>query len=227
MKFIKNFLIWSFKWTFELIPIIVIIWIITIILRRAHDIWQFITQITFLNKLLPSHETIDSIISLLSFMIIAYIIHNITKRWIWAFIRKKFDNLLKKFPIFGKLYKTSKNVVNVLKENNEQNKPNIIWLIKYDVSYSIGFIVYKKDLIESELVPVFIPAPPIPTSWNLNLMEKDRILVMDTTWEDAASYILSLGVDVSNSINLSLKDIKKLPTLTKYLEKIESNEIKN
>ncbi len=214
---IRRFLLWALKWTFELIPIILIIWVFNISFKWLYGIWAFISKVTFLNKILPNHDIWDSIISILLFLLIAYFFNKLTKKGLWKLIHIKFDKFLRKFPLLGKIYRGWAEMIGIIKENKENNKKNIIVAIKYDDSFSLGFVVYNKNLKKGNKAPVFIPDPPIPTGWSLNIMEKKRILVLDTTWEDATKYLLSLGANSSESMIKNIENLENLPTLDVWL----------
>ena len=83
--------------------------------------------------------------------------------------------------------------------NNSNNKKSVV-LIQYPRkgSWAVGFAtkdnkgeISKKT--NADLVNVFVPTTPNPTSGFLLMFPKDEVIYLDMTFEEASKFIVSAG----------------------------------
>jgi uncharacterized membrane protein len=118
----------------------------------------------------------------------------VTKKLILAF-----DNLMSKVPLLNKIYGTIKQVNEAFTSSKKTSFKQVV-MIEYPRkgTYSIGFITNEtvseaQDKTGENMVCVFIPTTPNPTSGFLVLAQKDEIIKLDMSVADAIKYIVSLG----------------------------------
>ena len=124
-----------------------------------------------------------------------------------SFIGKKlldlFNNVLKKIPILRTFYSAVGQMTETFTKTNK-GKKNVV-LVEYPRkgSWAVGFatkensgeisIKTKKDLIN-----VFVPTTPNPTSGFLLMFPKDDVIYLDLTFEEASKFIISAGTSNPN-----------------------------
>ena len=119
-----------------------------------------------------------------------------------SFLGKKFfeffNNLLKKIPILRTIYSAIGQMTETF-TNNEKDKRNVV-LLEYPRKgvWAVGFATKdNKGIIEKnikqELVNVFLPTTPNPTSGFLLLVPKKELIYLDVTFEQASRFIVSAG----------------------------------
>ena len=119
-----------------------------------------------------------------------------------SFIGKKvlqlFNDLLKKIPILRTIYSAIGQMAETFAPQKE-NKKSVV-LIEYPRkgSWAVGFAtkdnkgeISKKT--NQNLVNVFVPTTPNPTSGFLLMFPKDEIIYLDMTFEEASKFIVSAG----------------------------------
>jgi len=118
----------------------------------------------------------------------------VTKKLILAF-----DNLMSKVPLLNKIYGTIKQVNEAFTSSKKTSFKQVV-MIEYPRkgTYSIGFITNEtvseaQDKTSENMVCVFIPTTPNPTSGFLVLAQKDEIIKLDMSVADAIKYVVSLG----------------------------------
>ena len=81
----------------------------------------------------------------------------------------------------------------------EANKKNVV-LVEYPRkgSWAVGFATKDNsgeitNKTQKELVNVFVPTTPNPTSGFLLMFPKDEIIYLDMTFEEASKFIVSAG----------------------------------
>ena len=65
-----------------------------------------------------------------------------------------------------------------------------IWVVGFATKENKGIIEKK---VNEELVNVFVPTTPNPTSGFLLMFPKDEVIYLDMTFEEASKFIVSAG----------------------------------
>ena len=119
-----------------------------------------------------------------------------------SFIGKKFfdlfNNILKKIPILRTIYSAINQMTESLtKSDNKQKSVVLLEYPKKDV-WAVGFATKENtgiinDKIGNELVNVFVPTTPNPTSGFLLMVPKKNLIFLDISFEQASKFIVSAG----------------------------------
>ena len=114
-------------------------------------------------------------------------------------ILKFVNDLFKRIPILRTIYSALGQMTESLAPNKKNNKKSVV-LIQYPRkgSWAVGFAtkdnkgeISKKT--NSELVNVFVPTTPNPTSGFLLMFPKEEIIYLDMSFEEASKFIVSAG----------------------------------
>jgi uncharacterized membrane protein len=119
-----------------------------------------------------------------------------------TFIGKKFlqiiDDLFKRMPILRTIYSAIGQMTDSFREQ-EGNKKSVV-LVEYPRkgSWAVGFATKEntgeiKNKTNINLVNVFVPTTPNPTSGFLLMIPKDDLIYLDMTFEEASKFIVSAG----------------------------------
>jgi len=119
-----------------------------------------------------------------------------------SFIGKKllnaFDNILNKIPILRTIYSAFSQMLETFTKS-EVNKKNVV-LVEYPRkgTWAVGFATNKntgeiKNKIGQEVINVFVPTTPNPTSGFLLMFPKEDVIYLDITFEQASKFIVSAG----------------------------------
>ena len=125
-----------------------------------------------------------------------------------TFIGKKFlqiiDDLFKRMPILRTIYSAIGQMTDSFREQ-EGNKKSVV-LVEYPRkgSWAVGFATKEntgeiKDKTNINLVNVFVPTTPNPTSGFLLMIPKDDLIYLDMTFEEASKFIVSAGTSKPKS----------------------------
>ena len=118
------------------------------------------------------------------------------------FIGKKFfeffNNILKRIPILRTIYSAIGQMTESFTktENNEKSVVLLeyprkgIWVVGFATKENKGII---KNEVKKELVNVFVPTTPNPTSGFLLMIPKDDLIYLDVSFEQASKFIVSAG----------------------------------
>ena len=133
------------------------------------------------------------------------LIGGISLSFIGKRILKLVNDLFKRIPILRTIYSAIGQMTESLAPNKRNNKKSVV-LIQYPRkgSWAVGFAtkdnkgeISKKT--NSDLVNVFVPTTPNPTSGFLLMFPKDEIIYLDMTFEEASKFIVSAGTSDTNT----------------------------
>ena len=119
-----------------------------------------------------------------------------------SFLGKKFlnifDNILKKIPILRTIYSAIVQMTETFTKSDNKKK-NVV-LVEYPRkgSWAVGFATKENtgeisNKTKQELINVFIPTTPNPTSGFLLMFPKEDVIYLDLTFEEASKFIVSAG----------------------------------
>ena len=129
------------------------------------------------------------------------------------------DRIVTQIPIISRIYIAIREISEaIFSEKREVFRKAI--LIEYPRKgiYSIAFFTQDtrgpvQDALDCDVVSVFVPTTPIPTSGYLLFVPKDQILELDMSVEDALKLVISGGsIHLKNRrewMSLSARSLKK------------------
>jgi len=111
---------------------------------------------------------------------------------------KIFEDILQRIPILRTIYSAITQMIETFTKSKGDAK-NVV-LVEYPRkgSWAVGFATKENttgigDKIKQNLVNVFIPTTPNPTSGFLLMFPKEDVIYLDITFEQASKFIVSAG----------------------------------
>ena len=152
------------------------------------------------NELNPNHYLpyyIPGVEIFISIIIITFI------GWLsLSFIGKRLLSLiniiLKKIPLLRTIYSALGQMTETFAKT-EKNKNNVViveyprkgtWAVGFATKENVGEISEKT---KQNLINVFVPTTPNPTSGFLLMFQKNEVIFLDMTFEEASKFIVSAG----------------------------------
>ncbi len=119
-----------------------------------------------------------------------------------SFIGKKFlqliNDLFKRIPILRTIYSAVGQMTQSFAQN--KNKKKSVVLVEYPRkgTWAVGFATKKntgeiKRKTKENLINVFVPTTPNPTSGFLLMFPKKDVIYLDISFEEASKFIVSAG----------------------------------
>jgi uncharacterized membrane protein len=119
-----------------------------------------------------------------------------------SFLGKKFlqiiDDLFKRIPILRTIYSAIGQMTDSFR-NEESNKKSVV-LLEYPRKnvWAVGFATKDNDgeikkKTNKNLVNVFVPTTPNPTSGFLLMVPKEDLIYLEMSFEEASKFIVSAG----------------------------------
>ena len=119
-----------------------------------------------------------------------------------SFIGKKifdlFNNILKKIPILRTIYSAIGQMTESFTKTDNNQKSVVlleyprkgVWAVGFATKENTGII---RDKVKEDLVNVFVPTTPNPTSGFLLMVPKKDLIYLDVSFEQASKFIVSAG----------------------------------
>ena len=119
-----------------------------------------------------------------------------------SFLGKKFfelfNNILKKIPILRTIYSAIGQMTESFTKKDDNQKSVVlleyprkgVWAVGFATKENEGLI---KEKIKEDLINVFVPTTPNPTSGFLLLVPKKDLIYLDISFEQASKFIVSAG----------------------------------
>ena len=109
-----------------------------------------------------------------------------------------FNKILKRIPILRTIYSAIGQMTQTFTKS-DSSKNNVV-LIEYPRkgTWAVGFATKDNEgeiskKTNQNLVNVFVPTTPNPTSGFLLMFPKDEVIYLDMTFEEASKFIVSAG----------------------------------
>ena len=124
-----------------------------------------------------------------------------------SFIGKKlleiFNNILKRIPFLRTIYSAIEQMISTFTTKEEGKKSVVLVEYPRKGTWAVGFATKDNtgeitDKTKKNLVNVFVPTTPNPTSGFLLMFPKEEIVYLDMTFEQASKFIVSAGTSNPN-----------------------------
>ena len=118
------------------------------------------------------------------------------------FIGKKllevFNNILKRIPILRTIYSAIVQMTETFTKNDDKKKSVVLVEYPRKGSWAVGFATKDNTgeisaKTKKQLINVFVPTTPNPTSGFLLMFPKEDVIHLDLSFEEASKFIVSAG----------------------------------
>ncbi len=126
------------------------------------------------------------------------IIGSLSLSFIGKKILKIFNDILKRIPILRTIYSAIGQMTETLAPNKGSKKSVVLIEYPRKGSWAVGFATRENEgeiskKTNTNLVNVFVPTTPNPTSGFLLMFPKEEVVYLDMTFEEASKFIVSAG----------------------------------
>ncbi len=194
-----------------LLPVVLTIWIIGFVVNFLTKpfmgiVAHFLQETHIANRglffLSPQQALMYSsqliILTCLFFFILFF--GMITRWYLFRWFIQVGERILQRLPFVNKVYKAAKDIVTHLFGQDKNSFKQVV-LVPFPKEgiYTLGFLSQPvpKEFSESlaqELISVFIPTTPNPTTGFTIMYRKESIILIDMKPEDAIKFVVSCGM---------------------------------
>lgn len=122
----------------------------------------------------------------------------IASGWLGKAVFGLADGLLANTPVVSSIYSALKQLLNALLGENSASFRQVVFVqFPRAGTWSIGFVTGSYDeqpVLPADLISVFVPTTPNPTSGFLIMVPQDEVRYSSMTVEQALKMVVSLGI---------------------------------
>ena len=151
---------------------------------------------TYLGKNIPG-------LGVLTFLIFTTIVGMVTKGFFGRQLIKFWQSLVDRTPVFRSIYNALKQIAETVFTKSDQTFKSAclveyprrgIWVVAFVSTITRGEI--KEKINKDEILTVFVPTTPNPTSGFLLFIPKKDVIILKMSVENAAKLVISAGLVV-------------------------------
>lgn len=136
------------------------------------------------------------------------------------------EYIFQKIPLVRSIYKASQDVINTIFTQKTSSFKQVVMVpFPHPEVYAVGLVTQDEVTdfsgnTRGQMVAVFIPTTPNPTSGFLVLYPRDQLIYLDMKVEDAFKYVVSCGVILTPFTITTYEEAKKKAENNKAPEKV-------
>jgi len=151
---------------------------------------------TYLGKDIPG-------LGVITFLIFTTIVGMVTKGFFGRQLIKFWESLVDRTPVFRSIYNALKQIAETVFTKSDQTFKSAclveyprrgIWVVAFVSTITRGEI--KEKINKDEILTVFVPTTPNPTSGFLLFIPKKDVIILKMSVENAAKLVISAGLVV-------------------------------
>ena len=151
---------------------------------------------TYLGKDIPG-------LGVMTFLIFTTIVGMVTKGFFGRQLIKYWQSLVDRTPVFRSIYNALKQIAETVFTKSDQTFKSAclveyprrgIWVVAFVSTITRGEI--KEKINKNEILTVFVPTTPNPTSGFLLFIPKKDVIILKMSVENAAKLVISAGLVV-------------------------------
>lgn len=184
---------------------------IVVLVPIGFTLYLTIFLIKISSKLLPNEINPNNYLpfsipglEILLSVIIIIIVGGISLSFFGKRIVSLINEIFKKIPILRTIYSAIGQMTQSFTSSGKDKKSVVLVEYPKKGSWAVGFATKENDgeiskKVNKQMINVFVPTTPNPTSGFLLMYPKDEVIYLDMSFEEASKFIVSAGTsDPSN-----------------------------
>ena len=184
---------------------------IVVLVPIGFTLYLTIFLIKISSKLLPNEINPNNYLpfsipglEILLSVIIIIIVGGISLSFFGKRIVSLINDIFKKIPILRTIYSAIGQMTQSFTSSGKDKKSVVLVEYPKKGSWAVGFATKENDgeiskKVNKQMINVFVPTTPNPTSGFLLMYPKDEVIYLDMSFEEASKFIVSAGTsDPSN-----------------------------
>ena len=144
-------------------------------------------------------------IEILISLIFITIVGGLSLSFLGKRVLKLIDDLFKRIPVLRTIYSAILQMTETFSNKDDNGKKSVV-LIEYPRKgvWAVGFATKENrgemaDKTNKQLINVFVPTTPNPTSGFLLMFPIDEVIYLNMTFEEASKFIVSAGTSTGKN----------------------------
>jgi uncharacterized membrane protein len=181
-----------------IVPLVITFWVLNMLFNSIDGITSPIFEL-ILGRHIPG-------LGFLSMVLIIFLLGLLSKNLIGRTLWRGFERVMTKLPLARTIYSSTKDLINAFRPGGSGRSFRQVVLVEYPRlgMLTVGFVTNDITVVggapSGQMISVYIPNPPNPTSGVLVLVERSAVRVLDMSVEDGLKYVLSGGIVTSGQL---------------------------
>lgn len=182
-----------------IIPVAVTVYVINLIIRLLNSILSLPFS-HLLEYNIPGIKVVVFLAGVSMAIVVIIALGLFTTNILGQKLIRSIEELLARVPLANSIYSTVKQLLTIIRQNKSAFSQVVLVEYPKEGIYSIAFVTSESNSFINraiggkELVTVYIPTTPNPTSGMLIIYPKDEIIPLEITPEEASTLIISGGI---------------------------------
>ena len=183
-----------------MIPVVITIWVLNILFSSIDGIIS-----PLFDQVLARHIPGLGFISMI---VLILIVGALSRNLLGAALFKFFERIIFSIPLARTIYSATKDLINAFQPGKKGRSFRQVVIIEYPRQgvFAVGFVTNEISIHSTEptneVLSIYIPNPPNPTSGMLVLVPRQGVRVLDMSVEDGLKLVLSGGIVTPERINV-------------------------
>ncbi len=175
-----------------LVPVVITVWVFNVLFSSVDGIISPVFD-QILKRHIPG-------LGFLAMIVVIFLVGALSRNLIGLAIFKFFERIIASIPLARTIYGATKDLLNAFQPGQRGKSFREVVLIEYPrVGLStIGFVTnelsIKSGATSGDLISVYVPNPPNPTSGTMVLLPRQSAKVLEMSVEDGLKLVLSGGI---------------------------------
>ena len=139
-------------------------------------------------------------LGLIVLMVVITLVGALTAGFVGRMVLRFYENMLNRMPIVRSVYGATKQILEtVLKQQSKAFRQPVLVEYPRRGVWAVGFITGATEgevqhLVADQLINIFLPTTPNPTSGFLLFLPSEDLILLDMTVEEAIKMVISAGI---------------------------------
>jgi uncharacterized membrane protein len=186
-----------------IVPLVITFWVLNMLFTSIDGIISPLFEI-LLGRHIPG-------LGFASMILLIFVLGVLSRNLIGRAVLRGFERVMTKLPLARTIYSSTRDLINAFRPGGTGRSIRQVVLIEYPRvgMLTVGFVTNDITVTGGtpggDMVSVYIPSPPNPTSGVLVLVERTSVRVLDMSVEDGLKYVLSGGIVSSGHLTTKTK----------------------
>jgi uncharacterized membrane protein len=183
-----------------MVPLVITFWVLNMLFNSIDGVISPVFD-QILQRHIPG-------LGFISMVVLIFIVGALSRNLVGRALLRAFEHLISSIPLARTIYSAMRDVINAFQPGRKGKSFREVVIVEYPRPglSTIGFvtneIVVSKGISLDQLVSVYIPNPPNPTSGILLLVPRREARVLNMTVEEGLKLVLSGGIVTSIPLEL-------------------------
>jgi uncharacterized membrane protein len=181
-----------------IVPVVITFWVLNMLFTAIDGIASPIFDRIF-ERHIPG-------IGFITMIVVILIVGALSRNLIARTVFRSFEKLISTIPLARTIYTALKDIISALQPGKKGRSFREVVLVEYPRPglWTIGFVTnevgVQHDQLSEEMISVYLPNPPNPTSGFLILVPHKEAKILNMSVEEGLKFVLSGGIVTSGTL---------------------------